>query len=259
MRSQPKKPRRWVLLVSLTALVVIVLYTSVSLPPASGQAASAESELLARQLEFMLKMNTAFLGFLGTVGVLLTWFFKNNLDDAKQVAGEIVEKELQGQVRALVAKEVEAWERTVLPERIVGETKVDYFLPEGQHTREEISEVKLLETRGFRKPVRFCTTEQALRSLRGDITILDLENKIMPSGQPFRSLPDDERKDQAQALIENLLKNVLPASTVLVVYSSERLNLIKPAYPTQYVVIANNRVTLLSHAANTAYVAYSDR
>jgi len=136
---------------------------------------------------------------------------------------------------------------------------IDYFLPDGQYTREEIKEIQLLETRGFHKPVRFCTTEQALRSLRGDLTILDLENRLLPSGQTFKSLPGDELKAQAEALMKRLLEDVLPDSAVLLVYFNGHLNRMNPKNPTQYIVIANNPVTLVGHAANTAYVAYGDR
>ncbi len=63
---------------------------AVNLSPSAGQTGQAESEMLASQLEFILKMNSAFLGFLGIIGALLTWFFKNNLEDAKKVASQMV-------------------------------------------------------------------------------------------------------------------------------------------------------------------------
>ncbi|NEZ60881.1 hypothetical protein [Adonisia turfae] len=55
--------------------------------------------VLATQLEFILKMNSAFLGFLGIIGALLPWFFKNNLEDAKKVAGQMVRDELDKRIK----------------------------------------------------------------------------------------------------------------------------------------------------------------
>jgi hypothetical protein len=43
----------------------------------------AKVELLKSQLDFMKWMNTAFLRFLAILGILLTWFFNKNLEDAK--------------------------------------------------------------------------------------------------------------------------------------------------------------------------------
>ncbi|MEM8806727.1 MAG: hypothetical protein AAGF01_11925 [Cyanobacteria bacterium P01_G01_bin.38] len=263
MRSQTKKQLgRWGLLSFLIVLSVSILYAAVSLPPASGQAAAADAELLTKQIEFILKMNSAFLGFLGIVGALLTWFFKNNLDDAREVASDMVRRELDSRVKALVKDEFEYWERTVLPERIVGNTLVDYFLPNAAVEKEEISEIPLLEIRGFRKPVRFCTTERKLRSRRGDITILDLQNMVMSSGQRFTKLPGAEQETHAKDLVERLLDEVLADPTVLVVYFRgyiNNLNRIEPKSKTQYLLIANNPVTLVGHAANGAYVVYGDR
>ena len=260
MRSQAKKHfGRWTLLVVLTALVVIVLYTSVSLPPASGQAASAENELLTKQLEFMLKMNTAFLGFLGTVGVLLTWFFKNNLDDAKEVAGDIVERELESRIKMLAEKEFDSLKRAILPERIVSKTSVNYFLPNATVEPDDVNEIRLLEVRGFRQPLLFATTEKKLRSLNGNVTVLDLQNMELPTGERFADMP--EREAYAKDLIERLFREALPKASVLVVYFRGYLpvlNKIQTKHSTQYLLPANNPVTLLGHAANGAYAAYGD-
>lgn len=262
MRSQTRKQfGRASLLVFLIVLVVSVLYSAVSLPPAAGQNMPADAALLTKQLEFMLKMNSAFLGFLGTVGVLLTWFFKNSLDDAKEVAGDIVRRELESKVKALATKEFETLRRAVLPERIVSETSVNYFLPHATIRQDEINEIKLLEIRGFQQPVRFCTSEKKLRSLSGDVTVLDLQNVELPSGKKFTELPSQEREDYAQQIIASLFNDILPKSTVLVVYFRGRiqaLNTIKPKFSTQYLLPANNPVTLLGHTANGAYAAYRE-
>lgn len=262
MRSQTKKQLgRWGLLFVMVLMVTVVLYSAVSLPPAVGQAASADSALLTKQLEFMLKMNSAFLGFLGTVGVLLTWFFKNNLDDAKEVAGDMVRRELDSRVKAIAKEEFAYLERTILSERIVGDTLVNYFLPEATVSSDAIREIKLLEIRGFKRPVRFCTTERQLRSRTGDVTVLDLQHRVLPSGKAFSEISREEKKVEAEQLIVQLF-NLLPESVVLVVYFQGQIDglfAIKPKHKTQYLLAANNPVTLLGHVANGAYVAYGDR
>ncbi|WP_206071140.1 hypothetical protein, partial [Nodosilinea sp. P-1105] len=58
------------------AASVSIITIAVRISPTSGQAGQVESEVLAKQIEFILKMNSAFLGFLGIIGALLTWFFK---------------------------------------------------------------------------------------------------------------------------------------------------------------------------------------
>ena len=262
MRSQTKKQiGRWALLSFLLTLVVGVLYSAVTLPPASGQVNSADSALLTKQLEFMLKMNTAFLGFLGTVGVLLTWFFKNNLDDAKEVAGDIVRRELEGKIKTLAEQEFTVLRRAILPERIVSQTSVAYFLPNATVGIDDISEIRLLEVRGFRQPIRFCTSEKKLRSLNETITILDLQNMELSTGQKLSELPKEERESYAEQLITRLFEKVLPKTAVLVVYFRgyiSVLNSIKPKSDTQYLLPANNPVTLLGHTANGAYAAYGE-
>ncbi|MEL6501397.1 MAG: hypothetical protein AAFQ23_08325 [Cyanobacteria bacterium J06623_1] len=267
MRSHPQKKflrylARWGVLAFLLVLLVCILFAAVSLPPAMGQGATADSELLSKQLEFLLQMNSAFLGFLGFVGVLLTWFFKNNLDDAKAVASDMVRRELDTRIKELAEKEFAALERTLLPERIVGESLVDYFVPDGDREAAELAEVRLLEVRGFRKPVRICVSEREVRSRRGDVTVLDLQNWVLRTGQRFVALPAPEREAQAMQLVERLFREILPEAAVLIVYFRgyiNNLNKIEPAYSTQYLLIANNPVTLVGHTVNGAYVAYGDR
>ena len=261
--DQPPQPAigKWFLISLLIVLVIGIMFFSVSLPPASGQSSTADTDLLTKQIDFMLKMNSAFLGFLGIVGALITWFFKNNLEDAKKVASDMVRKELDEHIKSIVKKEFDYWERTVQPERLVGETWVDYFLPDGTQERHEISELRLLELRGFNKPVRLCSTPKKLRSLRGDVTILDLQHWQTTSG-PFTELPSDQRELKAAEMVTYLLENILPESSVLVVYFQgyiNNLNRITPPYENQYLLIANNPVTLIGHTANGAYVAHNDR
>ncbi len=80
---------KWATLILAIAASVVIITLVVNMSPSSGQARQIESEVLAKRLEFILKMNSAFLGFLGIIGALLTWFFKKSLEDAKKVVQEI--------------------------------------------------------------------------------------------------------------------------------------------------------------------------
>lgn len=130
----------------LIIAVAAVIVAAVSLTPIAGDGPVSEAMVLQKQLEFMLKMNSAFLGFLGIIGALLTWFFKNNLEDAKAVAARMVREEMDGRVKALVEDEFRYWERMAKPERVISQTLVNYYLPEGG---EEPEEFYLVRQRGF--------------------------------------------------------------------------------------------------------------
>ena len=137
----------------------------------------------------------------------------------------------------------------------------EYFLPDGDQLA-ELAEVRLLEVRGFRKPVRICVSEREVRSRQGDVIVLDLQNWVLPTGSRFTALTAQEKELQAKRLIERLFNGVLPEAAVLVVYFRgyiNNLNRIEPGYSTQYLLIANNQVTLVGHTVNGAYVAHGDR
>ena len=70
---------KWITLCLVIAASVSIITIAVRISPTSGQAGQVESEVLAKQIEFILKMNSAFLGFLGIIGALLTWFFKKGV------------------------------------------------------------------------------------------------------------------------------------------------------------------------------------
>ncbi len=156
----------------LIVAVAAVIIAAVSLTPVAGKVASTEAEVLQKQLEFVLKMNSAFLGFLGIIGALLTWFFKNNLEDAKMVAARMVREEMDGRVKALVEEEFHYWERSAKPERVIGQTLVNYYLPDG---REEPAEFYLVRQRGFRQ-VLFCDRLETLRRSAAEVVIVDFQN-----------------------------------------------------------------------------------
>lgn len=246
---------KWLGLAFLIVAATAVIIGSVNLSPASGQAAQVEAEVLAKQLEFILKMNSAFLGFLGIIGALLTWFFKNNLEDAKQVAAQMVREELDAHIKDRVKEEFRYWEQSAKTERVIGQTLVDYYLPD---STDPPKEYELLTQRGFRQ-VLFCDRLETIRRSSGDVVILDCQNWVLPSGQRLMTLPPSDREPHIREQIDHLLRLLSP-TVVLVVYIRGTVQyLYDPKFETRYVLAANNQVTLISHVANGAYVALGDR
>lgn len=252
---------KWATLVLAIAASVAVITIAVRISPTSGQAGQIESEVLAKQLEFILKMNSAFLGFLGIIGALLTWFFKNNLEDAKKVASQMVREGLDQHIQERVQEEFRYWEMSARTERVVGQTLVNYYLPEGM---EEPREFFLIKKRGFRQ-VLFCNRLEEVRRASDDVNvvILDAQNWKTNSDQNVvqtekgRLIEKSEQqvKEQIDALRQMISKHV-----VLVVYVRGTVNyLYDPKFASEFVLAANNHVTLLGHAVNGAYVAYGDR
>lgn len=166
------KPLQWFSPIALIIAATTTLCLAVTLTPAASQPPSVEAEVFTRQLDFILKTNSAFLGFLGIIGALLTWFFKNNLEDAKQVAAKMVREELDAHIRDLVKTEFRYWELSAQTERVVGQTLVDYYLPNGTT---EPQEYALLKHRGFRQ-VLFCNRLEDIRRSAGDVVILHCQN-----------------------------------------------------------------------------------
>ncbi|PSN20665.1 hypothetical protein C7271_00850 [filamentous cyanobacterium CCP5] len=235
---------------------------AVNMSPSSGQAAQAESEVLAKQLEFVLKMNSAFLGFLGIIGALLTWFFKNNLEDAKKVASQMVREGLDQHIQERVQEEFRYWEMSARTERVVGQTLVNYYLPDGI---EEPREFFLVKQRGFRPPI-FCSRLEEVRRASDDVdvVILDVQNWKDPAGHRVVQLTDRGwLVPESEALVKeqiDLLRSMLSDAVVLVVYVRGIVAYLNDAkFERFYVLPANNQVTLLGHAVNGAYVAYADR
>lgn len=251
---------KWATLIFAIAASVSIITIAVNLSPVSGQAGQVESEVLAKQLEFILKMNSAFLGFLGIIGALLTWFFKNNLEDAKEVASKMVRDEVDQHIKKRVQEEFRYWEMSTHTERVVGQTLVNYYLPNGTDEPREFSHVN---NRGFRQ-VLFCTRLEEVRRSTADVVILDAQNWKTDKGQRVVVLNErgwltDESHTQIKEQIDLLLR-MLSRQAVLVVYVRGIVKYLNdPKFDALYVLPANNQVTLLGHAVNGAYVAYGDR
>jgi len=251
---------KWATLILLIAACIAIITMAVNMSPSSGQAGQVESEVLARQLEFILKMNSAFLGFLGIIGALLTWFFKNNLEDAKKVASQMVREGLDQHIQERVQDEFRHWEMGARTERVVSQSLVNYYLPDGL---EETREFFLVKNRGFRQ-VLFCSRLEEVRRSAADVVIFDAQNWKDASGQRVVRLTERGwLVPESEALVKeqiDFLRGILSDEVVLVVYVRGMVSYLNDAkFERVYVLPANNQVTLLGHAVNGAYVAYGDR
>ncbi len=229
------------------------------------------SESLTNQIEFLKQENQALtnsfstyvdamkwnLTVLAGLAAVLTavggWIFKNNLDDAKKVAREMIDRRVEGQISELVDARVEEVARTFRREQVIGSTYVDYYLPDGTQPP---SEFALLNARKF-KDVRFLNNLEVIRRSPGDVVILDLQNWVLPSGQRFIHVPEAEREAQAKLQIDGVLEQIT-ASAVLVVYIRGTVKYLY-SIGDRYVLPANNPVTLVGNAADGAYVVMGDR
>lgn len=304
MRSHIKKQLgRWelpsiIVVLVITALFVTVLYSAVSLPPALGQTSSADSALLTKQLEFVLKMNSAFLGFLGISGSIAAYFFGKSFKDFQDFAKENIreiytsseakmksihdssEVEMQNAVESIrkkaerevsylidndvrdtVRAEVRNAKRILDREKVISSTSVDYYLPGGMETlTEKPREVELLKAREF-KNVEYFTELSDLRPQVSDIIVLDLIHFSTLSQEKFISLKDSKvRDDIAKPIVDELL-NLFPKSSVLIVYvnSSPRLGCIDLVPDDRYILAANSPITVVGNTADGAYVAKGAR
>jgi hypothetical protein len=194
----------------------------------------------------------------GFLGVVVAFVFGKNLDDAKKVAREATRQEVDQRVSTLVQAEIESVKRTLQRERVIGETIVQYYLP---NTLQSPNEFKLLQARGFRD-VRYAKDVQQLQRSSADVVILDLENATTSTQQKFSTLSEVDRETEAKTQIDLLLDR-LPSSTVLVVYVRSVVKYLYGLPRDRYVSPANNPVTLIGMVADAAYVVagstYVDR
>ena len=276
----------WIPSINITELQSFFLAQTPSVSPSPSPAATAEIGLLRSQLDFLKQtysqfveaMKIIFIVF-GIAGGIVAYFFGKNLKEfqsfvrediinfrefsrkevqeaiqrVRQDAETQIPKIVEAEVSRIVKAEVASLERTLRREGVIGQTLVDYFLPNGTN---EPNELKLLEARNFRR-VRFRTTIDLIKRSHGDVIILDLKNWVMFHNQKFSDLPEAEQQSPGKEMIQELLE-ILPESVVIVVYISGRLfylNEIK----NRYVIAANNSITLVGNVADGAYVVAGER
>jgi hypothetical protein len=261
---------KWVALGLVIAASVAIITMAVNMSPSSGQAGQIESEVLAKQIEFILKMNSAFLGFLGIIGALLTWFFKNSLDDAKKVTREIVRSELIEHIQPLIQEESNYLIRLLKTEQVISDISVYYYLASKESQKP--LECNLLDARGF--DIKFFNQSNKPKRQLGDVLVLDVSNT--DENITYLEAKDESQEQEAafqalEKLVEASLDNLIADKTgknmpVIVVYvrpGKRRLTLIdnlKAEFTeVKYYTSANTPVALMGWVVDSAYVAYGDR
>jgi hypothetical protein len=230
-----------------------------------------EIELLKSQLEFLKATNgqlgESFNRFVAAMqftlvvfaflGGFLAFIVGKNLDDAKKVASQLINREVENKITDLVQSEVDSVKRSLQRERVIGSTVVDYYLPSDDPT--EPDDCKLLRTRGFAK-VTFWYQKRKPKPPVGDIFVLDLINSKILEGQDFAGLSKDDARNKREEKVKNqidLALNWLDKTTVLVIYidgfSEEVKNLATRV--DYYYVAPNTPITLIGLVADSAYVA----
>lgn len=261
---------KWITLGAIVAASVAIITMAVGISPTSGQSGQIESEVLAKQIEFILKMNSAFLGFLGIIGALLTWFFKNSLEDAKKVTREIVRSELIEHIQPLIQEESNYLGRLLKTEQVIGDISVYYYL--ASKDSEKPIECDLLNARGFN--VKFFNQLNKPKRQLGDVLVVDVSNT--DENVTYLKAEDESQEQKAafqaiEKLVEASLDDLIADKTgknmpVIVVYvrpGKRRLTIIdnlKTEFTeVKYYTSANTPVALMGWVVDSAYVAYGDR
>lgn len=243
-----------------------LLAQAIPTPPAS----TAEVELLKNQLEFILRLNTVFLGFLAFLGGLLTWFFKSNLDDAKEMARRMVRQELTDHIEPLIKAEASNIQRTFRTEQIISNTVVDYYLPVAP-TKEPL-EYNLLRGRGF-LDMRLWHPDRKPQGRLGSVLVVDFVNCDLLALPEIASPDDDVRKvgyQKRDQLVNEVIQGLVelrighPIFVVYVRPGMGRIGAIDQLttnFPEdiKYYSSANTPVALMGAVVDSAYVAYGDR
>ncbi len=232
-------------------------------------------ELLKSQLEFLKATNgqlgESFNKFVAAMqftlvvfaflGGVLAFVIGKNLDDAKKVASQLINREVENKITDLVQAEIESVKRSLQRERVIGSTVVDYYLPSDDTT--EPDDCKLLRTRGFAK-VRFYNQKRKPKKPVGDILVLDLINSKLLEGQDFVGLSkedaENKREDKVKTQIDSVL-SLMDKTTILVIYVKGRFREIDnlATRVDYYYVPVNAPISLMGIVADSAYVAYGEK
>ncbi len=231
-------------------------------------------ELLKSQLEFLKATNGQLgesfnrfvaamqftLGVFAFLGVFLSFVVGKNLDDAKKVASQLINREVENKIADLVQYEVENVKRSLQRERVIGSTVVDYYLPSDDN---EPHDYKLLQQRGF-KDVRFYNRQKIPKQPIGDVFVLDLINLNLFSGQEFARLSKEDAENKREEKVKIQIDSILPwmkRTTVLVIYVKGRFREIDnlATRVDYYYVAVNAPISLMGIVADSAYVAYGEK
>ncbi|KAF3889089.1 MULTISPECIES: hypothetical protein [Nostocales] len=236
---------------------------------------SSELELLKSQLEFLKATNgqlgESFNRFVTAMqlvliaftflGGFLAYAVGKNLDEAKKLASQLINREVENKITDLVQSEVESVKRSLQRERVIGSTIVDYYSPSDDAMEPE--DCKLLRTRGFDK-VEYWHQRKKPKKPVGDIFVLDLINSKLLEGQEFVGLSKDDADNKLEAKVKeqiDLVLNWLDKNTVLVIYVKGRFREIDnlSTRVNYYYIPVNSPISLLGIVADSAYVAYGKR
>lgn len=237
--------------------------------------AASEIELLKSQLEFLKATNgqlgQSFNRFVTAMqftlvaftflGGFLAYAVGKNLDDAKKLAKQLINQEVENKIADIVQSEVENVKRSLGRERVISSTIVDYYLPSNDTA--EPADCKLLRTRGFNK-VKYWNQRKKPRKPVGDVFVLDLINSGLLDVNEFKGLSQEEAKNKREAIVKEQIDIVLDwldKNTVLVIYIDGFSQEVKTlgSRVDYYYAATNSSVTLLGIVADSAYVAFGER
>jgi len=235
-------------------------------PPPSPSSPPADVQLLTKQLEFLQRMNTVFLGFLAILGGLLTWFFNKNLEDAKRLAKEVVRQELTNHLMPLIQAESESLMRSLRTEQVIGDTVVDYYLPSSDI---DPPEYQLLKGRKF-LDVR-CWRNKKPNKRLGSVLVFDFVNSKLLDLPGFKDSDRTKQEESARErdkIVNEKITEVVDlrlGKPVLVIYTRPgsgripAIDEITTNFPeVKYYTAANTPVALMGAVVDAAYVAYGE-
>jgi len=252
---------------STASLLDFTLLLLAQTPPPSP---TTEVDLLKSQLEFILRLNTVFLGFLALLGGLLTWFFKSNLDDARAMATRMVRQELSDHIEPLIQAEARNIRRTFRTEQIISNTVVDYYVP-AQPSKEPL-EYALLNGRGFSN-VRLWHPGKKPQGRLGSVLVIDFVNcdvlAVPEIGSPDAAVREVGYRKR-DALVNEVIQGLIElriGRPIIVIYVRPgqgrigAIDLLSQTFPEEvkYYSSANTPVALMGAVVDSAYVAHSDR
>lgn len=221
------------------------------------------NEELSNSFNQFLDLMKFLLLALGALGGVATYIFGKSLGDARKVAADIVQQEVERkiatQVKDTVEDEIDNVRRLIGRERIISDITVDYFVPGSASLPP--AEATFLKTRGFKRVNYWNETD--LVDLSGQVIVLDLVNAPALSVQALASLSEDEAHDlREKSVIDNATRLLgrMGDCAVLVIYirSAKRRVAAIDNLSSQiaYYAAANTPVNLIGVVADAGYVAH---
>jgi hypothetical protein len=187
------------------------------------------------------------LGLFAVIAGVGAYFLGKSFDESKKLIKQQVELQIADQIRQEVNARIDVVRRSLQRETIISNISVDYVLPEGRYSPDE---VELLKTRQF-KDVEWLKDVNQLKQSQGDIVVLDLVNWSGSNRQEFDKLPE-EVQQQGKEWCDRVVR-MMPTTSTLVLYVRGRF----PLPADKPVVAVNTQITLVGMVADAAYVVYA--